>query len=144
MNAGNAIYTILSNAAAVTTIVGTGSNCRVYPMHVAQGKQMPFISYMVTNVQPRPSKDSASTLDTYTVQINCFAKIAGADSPYTQVNNLADAVRSALDKIAQGTYGGISVHACDFRNQRDDFALDAQEEGAMMITQEYTLWIYNT
>lgn len=143
MNAGNAIYNILSNNAGVTAIVGTGSNCRIYPLHVAQNKAMPFIAYGITNVQPRPSKTSASTLDTYTVQVNCYTKMSGANAPYTQVNQLADAVRAALDKVAQGTYGGINVHACDFRSQRDDYFLNAQEDGAMMISMEFSLWILN-
>lgn len=141
MNAGNAIYNILSNNAGVTAIVGSGSNCRIYPLHIAQGKAMPYIAYGVTNVQPRPSKTSASTLDTYTIQVNCYAAMGTASGPYTVVNQMADAVRAALDKVAQGTYAGIAVHACDYRSQRDDYFLNAQEDGAVLISQEYSLWI---
>jgi hypothetical protein len=144
MNAGNAIYTLLNAASAVTAIVGTGSNCRVYPLHVAQGKVMPYIAYRCTLDQPNPSKDSASTLDKYRVEVMCFYKAdQQANGPYTKVNTLADAVRSALDKCAAGTYSGINLRECNYRTQRDEWIQDAQTEGAVAIMQEYTMWIQN-
>jgi len=144
MNAGNAIYTLLNAASAVTAIVGTGSNCRVYPLHVAQGKAMPYIAYRVTLDQPNPSKESASTLDKYRVEVMSFyAANQQANGPYTKVNTLADAVRSALDKCAAGTYSGINLRECNYRTQRDEWIQDAQTEGAVAIMQEYTMWIQN-
>jgi len=144
MNAGNAIYTLLNAATAVTNIVGSGTACRVYPLHVAQGKAMPYIAYRCTLDQPNPSKGSASTLDRYRVEIMCFYKAdQNADGPYTKVNTLADAVRATLDNCAAGTYAGINLRECNYRTQRDEWIQDAQNEGAVAIMQEYSIWIQN-
>lgn len=108
---GKVIYNKLSNAAAVTAIVST----RIYPLRISQIKTFPAIAYMQLTTVPSDTKDAVSGLDKIEVDIDCFSK------SYSQVNTLADAVRTAIDQVS-GTIEGVSVSNAKFVREFDGYS----------------------
>ena len=98
MNAGKAIYYLLSNASSVTDICGT----RIYPELAEQETPTPFVVYEVISVDPDDTNDGPARLDEVSIDIT-----AVADS-YDTCADLASAIRSAIDRV-RGTYNGVNV-----------------------------------
>lgn len=105
---------------------------------MAQNQTLPFITYQRISTRPNATKDGPSGLDAIRFQIN----IVTAYGKYGDCQTLAEACRVALDRATPGTYQGINVHCVDYDTQREDFTMDAKLEGAHMIMQDYTFWIY--
>ena len=105
---GAAIYGILSTANGVTSICST----RIYPDVAPQNAAYPFAIYTIEGADPSDTKDGVSKLDAVT-----FTVMSLADS-YDTANNLAAAIRTALDAKAPGTYSGIILQSIRFSDQR--------------------------
>lgn len=100
MNIGKSIFKLLSEASAVTAIVGT-SPSRIYPNRISQKVEYPAIAYMqLTNI-PTNQKDAVSGFDRVDYDIDCYSK------DYLQLNTLAEAVRLAMDRKNISTYDTI-------------------------------------
>lgn len=115
MNIGDAIYNILSNDSGVTNLVST----RIYPNQIAQGVEFPVIRYNVISDDPSDNKDGVSKLDQIRIQVDCF----GATSK--SANDVADAVRSALDRTS-GTFNSVIVQSIQFLDYNTNFDETAQ------------------
>lgn len=103
---GKAIYSILSNAAPVTALVST----RIYPDIATVDAVYPFVVYSVENTLPTDTKDGPSGLDVVQVAVMIYA------NTYTSAQDIAGAVRTALDRTA-GTFGGVEVQSIKFDGQ---------------------------
>jgi len=128
MTAGQAIYSILKNNSGVNSIVGTGDNCRVFPLIDNQSYQIPFVTYENISTIASPTKSGVSTLDDKLYQIN----IVSNNPASTRI--LADAVRAALDYATTG-----DLQQCYFSDERDDWNEQITNDGACMIQQDYRL-----
>ena len=81
------LYALLSNASAVTAIVGT----RITPDVASQNTTVPYIAYqLLSTVNSNPIDTNVRVGANTRIQINCWA-----DSP-DQATALADAVETAL------------------------------------------------
>jgi len=80
----------LKATSAVTDLIGTGDNARIYPIGRYQGTALPAITYQ--RVATTPINHSTGQVDTEfcTVQVNCFG------ATYTAAKGLAAAVATAL------------------------------------------------
>jgi predicted component of type VI protein secretion system len=107
MEAGKAIYNILSNASGVTSIT-----TNIYGNEAKQTQDFPIIVYTVISDTAVGSKSNLKALQSR-VQVSCFA-----DS-YDSVNALAIAVRNALSDKTQGSYGGVTVQTIKFDSSND-------------------------
>ena len=105
MNAGKAVYGILSGTTAVTDIVGT----RIFPEIAEQEAVTPFVIYQLQSVAPEDTHDGPSKLDEVRFEFLCYA-----DS-YNAAADLAVAVRGALDRVS-GTYNGVNVESVQFND----------------------------
>ena len=103
MNEGKALYTILTEDAGVSAIVGT----RVYPQVAAQGAAFPFVVYVLQDNTPSDTKSGVSTLDEIRYDI-----VAAAET-YTALSSLTERIRLALDRYS-GTVSGIVVDSIQF------------------------------
>ena len=103
MNEGRAIYTILTEDAGVSAVVGT----RVYPQVAAQGAAFPFVVYVLQDNSPSDTKSGVSTLDEVRYDI-----VAAAET-YTELSSLTERIRLALDRYS-GTVSGIVVDSIQF------------------------------
>lgn len=103
MNEGRAIYTILTEDAGVSAVVGT----RVYPQVAAQGAAFPFVVYVLQDNTPSDTKSGVSTLDEIRYDI-----VAAAET-YSALSSLTERIRLALDRYT-GTVSGIVVDSIQF------------------------------
>ena len=113
MNAGKAVYGILSGTTAVTDIVGT----RIFPEIAEQEAVTPFIVYQLQSVDPEDTHDGPSKLDEVRFEFLCYA-----DS-YNAAADLGVAVRAALDRVS-GTYNGVNVESVQFNDVDVDIEYD--------------------
>lgn len=115
MSIGKSIYSLLSGAAGVTNIVST----RIYPSRIPQIKEFPAISYHQINNTPTNQKDAVSGFDRIDCDIICWSK------SYDQINTLAAAVRTALDRKSINTQG-LTVDTIVFVREMDGYSDNAE------------------
>jgi len=130
MIVGKAIYHLLTNATAITDIVGT----RIYPEVAQQDGDLPYIVYNITNNEPSDTKPEPSKLDTAGVEVNCYA------TSYSQAIDISVAVRGALDRV-KGTYNGVNVQSIQYINEVIDFD---EPQRAYNISADYEVRISRT
>jgi hypothetical protein len=94
---GKVIYNLLSNASAVTDIVGT----KIYPEIAPEGTDAPAIIYDVQNIEPVYS-GSGFVHDMSSVDIDCF------HPDYTDSVDLMVAIRTAVE-LKSGTYNNVTI-----------------------------------
>ncbi|WP_268034824.1 tail completion protein gp17 [Algoriphagus sp. PAP.12] len=108
------VYQLLSTNPDITNEVLN----QIYPLRIAQGKQLPFIAYTVKSVEPNGGKKEKSEFDSYFIDVDVFS------DKYSQVNSLADLVRDAFEAV---TYEGEdALCEFDFLSFREDYKNDAQ------------------
>ena len=103
MNEGKAIYTILTEDAGVSAIVGN----KVYPQIAAQGAAFPFVVYVLQDNSPSDTKSGPSTLDEVRYDI-----VAAAET-YSELSSLTERIRLALDRYT-GDIGGVEIDSIQF------------------------------
>jgi hypothetical protein len=107
MEAGKAVYSILSNASGVTSITS-----RIYGNEARQGVIFPCVVYNVISDVGINSKSGIGAINSR-VQVSCFSE------SYDACNTLAIAVRAALADKAKGTYGDVVVQTIKFDSSSD-------------------------
>lgn len=110
------IYFLLSNATAVTSLVGT----RIYPGVLPEGEPLPALSIFDIDENPTGTKDSASAVDVYDVQVSIFVD---ASLGYAQIMPISNAIKTALNRIT-GTINGVSVNGLTFLNASQVYESD--------------------
>jgi len=127
MEAGKAIYSLLSNSTAVGNICGD----RIYPEIAQQTAQTPFIIYTIQSATPSGSKTGTSTLDEVQFEIITFSE------DYAQAMDLGTAARGALDRVG-GVINGVQVQSIDFKTQGVDYDFTTNTH---MLVQVYDMRI---
>jgi len=110
---GDAVYSILSNTAAVTALVST----RIYPTIAAQEAVAPYIvvNDAVSN-EPQDTKDRPAVLDRIRIQVDCYGRTRKS------AVNVHLAVRTALDGYAIGsTVASVKLDGIKFETENDAF-----------------------
>jgi hypothetical protein len=130
MTVGKAIFYLLDNSTDLTAIVGT----RIYPEVAQQDAPLPYVVYNISNNEPSDTKREPSKLDTANIEVNCYS------TSYTEVIDMAVAVRAALDRVT-GTYSGVNVQSIAYMNEVIDF-----DEGqrAYNVSSDYDVRISRT
>lgn len=83
---------LLTASTGVTTLIGSGSAARLYPLLVPQGfDNYPAITYQVISENREPQLDKQNGLMQARIQINCWAR------SYSGAKALKEAVRNAID-----------------------------------------------
>jgi hypothetical protein len=130
MLVGKAIYNLLSNNANVSALVST----RVYPEVAHQQDVAPYIVYNVRSNEPSDTQLSPSTLDTASVEVNCYA------ATYETAIAISVAVRGTLDRV-QGTYAGVNVQSCQYQSELMNFE---EPRRLYVVTADYQVRILRT
>jgi hypothetical protein len=112
---GDSIFDILSNDATVAGFVGK----KIEPLRTTQGEQPPFMIYRINDGDPTDTKDGVSVLDTDRLIIAAFSET------YSELKDIGEAVRSALDRYT-GTNSGVNIDKIIYENKQDFFNNDAQ------------------
>jgi len=98
MAGSKSIFYLLSNAAPVTAIVGTGP-ARIFPGVAPSNQADPYITYMQIGTVPTDQKDAVSGFDKVDFDIDCYHK------DFTILQTLGAAVRTALDFVSISSQG---------------------------------------
>lgn len=133
MKAGKAIYNILTNTSAVTSYVST----RISPLKANNLAQFPYVVYEQVSLVPTIDKDGPSKLDVIRVQINIL------HNNYDTLSNVADAIRTALERKTAGTYNGVNVQSIVFDNEGEMYNDNVDLDGIYGWQQDYILRIKN-
>lgn len=102
----------MKNDAALTTLLGSSDKVR---MNVAgQAQKVPYVVVDVEDIQPTNTFRAASDLDFVRITVNSVS-----DRPYTDANRVgayevSQAVRTALDYVAAGSYDGETITRCTY------------------------------
>jgi len=132
---GVAIYDILKNDTDVAALVGT----KIYPMQTKESDSVPYITYQVISNVPSNTKQTASLIDRYRVQVSCF------DTRHDKALLLAKRVRDVLDNHALESYTNdthtIKISSIDFDGEIE-LKLDNAE--VFEIAQDYDIAAYIT
>ena len=107
MEAGKAIYNILSTDSNVTAVTS-----RIYGNEARQGMVFPCVIYNVISDVGVNTKSGMGALQSR-VQVDCYCE------KYEDVNALAILVRTSLADKAKGTYGGVLVQTIKFDSSND-------------------------
>ena len=132
MLVGIAIYSILRDNAPVGALIGN----RIYPNVATRRAEFPFAVYQVTGDEPTDTKDGVSPLDENAISVMCFSKT------YEEASDIADAVRTALDRV-NGTYSGVVVQGIQFLSYNEDFDVKDADDGVYVKSLNFRVRLIN-
>jgi hypothetical protein len=129
------VYSILSNAAGVTSLVGT----RLNPVRIPQESAFPAISYNVVSIVANPTNSGHSRTEFARVQVNCYG------TSFADVVELSSQVRIAFDDAtAPDTYNDSYVQVIEYDGENHTADDQAAFAGLYQISQDYLLnYIYS-
>ncbi|MBL4654121.1 MAG: DUF3168 domain-containing protein [Flavobacteriales bacterium] len=111
---------------------------RIYPQRISQNDKLPAITYSYVDNLPINDKDGVSKLDTITIDVDIWAdggSDTGTGSPYRDMVDLANKVRTALDRFS-GTNSGVVIDSIRFDGQQE---LYENEINVYHTSQQYTI-----
>jgi len=113
------IFQVCSQAAAVTALLGTGENLRLYSFGEApDGVAKPYAVWQLVNGEPENYLAGRPDADAVTLQIDVY----GATG--TTVRQVRDAIRDALELRAYVTRWGGEGRDPTTKNYRASFDVD--------------------
>ena len=127
MEAGKAIYSILSGDSNVTAITP-----RIYGNEARQGIILPCVVYSIISDTPHNSKSGYRAV-TSRVQCSCYAE------KYEDAQALAIVVKNSLADKAMGTYGGVRVQNIKWDSSQD-FTDDAGQDGIFHVAVDFMVY----
>jgi len=133
MDIGKAIYKILNDNIAVSSMVGT----RIAPNVMKQTSAFPFIIYDVSNDDPEGQKDSVALLDNVSIMVSGYCKT------YKEASKLANYIRTALDRVS-GLYVGVNIQAIDFDGYDDVFDDMSGSDGIYRKSLNFNVRVINS
>lgn len=110
---GDVIYSLLSNDATVSGIVGV----KIFPSIALQEIALPYIVYEESNNQPTNTKDGKSELDVVSYDIEIYA-----ENP-SDLSSLSYAVRNCLDRYT-GIIGGKRIDSIKYVSENTGYSLE--------------------
>ena len=129
------VYSILSNAAGVTSLVGT----RINPVRIPQESAFPAISYNLVSIAANPTNSGHSRTEFARVQVNVYA------TSFADAVELSAQVRVAFDDaVTPQTYNTAYVQVIEYDGENHTADDTAAFAGLYQISQDYLLnYIYS-
>lgn len=116
MNAGRAIYEILTTDTPLSNLVGT----RIYPEAAPENAVSPFVVYSVQSVEPIRVKNTTSTLDTANFEVYT------SSVDYSTAMAVNDAIRTAMDRRG-GNFSGVAIDSIEYIDENVELDIDSRE-----------------
>lgn len=134
MEIEQAILTKLQATSGVTSLVGSGTNARIYYAgHVPQNVSLPYLTIQKISAGRTHAHSGPSGLVSSRIQITCF------DDSYLGAKALAVAVQAAIDGFS-GLASTVYVGFCLYDNETD--IPDEDNTGISGIGADYLI-MYN-
>lgn len=112
---------------AITALVGSGVDTRLYPLKLPQKPTFPAITYQVISGPRAYTQDGPDRVTTFRVQANLYG------GSYDQCVALRDAVRDSLSGLNNQAFGSppVKVKGVFIANERDTYeeGLDQTPDG---------------
>ena len=116
MNAGSAIYTILTGDQTLVDLVSS----RIYPEAAPENVVSPFVVYSVQSVDPIRVKNSTSTMDTANFEVFTSAV------DYATAMEINDAIRTAMERRS-GNFQGVAIDSIEFIDENVEIEIESRE-----------------
>lgn len=81
----------------------TEAGSQIYTGVAVQGAAYPFVVVEIVSRDESETQDSGSAVDTFRVQVDCYAKSDGSTSGYEKAARISDQIRSALSRSTDYT-----------------------------------------
>lgn len=108
------VFPLLRDNVAVTALIGSNP-VRAYRHGTApQSVVAPYVTWFVVTGNPENTLEDLPRIDRYEVQVDCWSENTGTGG--TQVENLAEAVRNAIEPSAHMT--AVVANTRDQETQR--------------------------
>ena len=108
------MYSYITGLAAISALIGSGDDARMYPNELPQNPTYPAIVYHLISTNDLMAHDGATDFMKKRLQFDCFGETYGS------AKNLAKILRQQINGQS-GALGGITVHGIFFKNEQDDF-----------------------
>lgn len=113
------IFQLCSQAAAVTALLGTGANLRLYSFGEApEGVTKPYAVWQLVNGEPENYLAGRPDADGFTLQVDVYAASS------TSARQVRDAIRDAIELDAYVTRWGGEIRDSATKNYRASFDVD--------------------
>jgi len=122
---GDVIFSLLSNDATVSGLVGT----KIFPYVAFENNVYPYIVYEQVGLEPTDTKDGVSELDVVIYDIEIYTK-----NP-ADLTTLSNAVRDALDRYS-GTVNTKLIDSIRYLGENSGFSL---EDRVYLRVQNYSI-----
>ncbi len=113
------IFQLCSQTAAVTALLGTGANLRLYSFGEApEGVAKPYAVWQLMNGEPENYLAGRPDADGFTLQVDVYAATS------TSARQVRDAIRDAIELDAYVTRWGGETRDPATKNYRASFDVD--------------------
>lgn len=127
MSIESKLFDFLKTRDEITSIIGAGDNCKIYPVIVPQQIELPYLRIQKISNERIYSHNGYAGLQRARIQIDCFAK------QYSEVKDLSEKVILALEVFSKVENIKGSFHAND---------LELWDEKAKVFHIPIDFWIW--
>jgi hypothetical protein len=127
-----AVFERMSTYSAITTLIGTGSASRLYPLVIPQTAALPAVAYQKISSPKDLNHSGSSHLAHSRFQFTCAA------DDYSVVKTLTAAVRDCWLGF-RGTVSGVRIDCCEVENDTDT-ALERQATASPVTRLDVLIW----
>lgn len=99
----------------------TDADLPVYVGVAAQGAEYPFVVIEIVSRNESETQDSGSAVDTYRVQVDCYAKSDNTLSGYATAAALADGIRAVLSRATDYSSYNYDIDGVQEANHLTDY-----------------------
>jgi hypothetical protein len=110
-----ALVAYIKTVAEITSLIGTGGACRIYPLKLPQNPDYPAVTYQVISSPRHHDIEVAYPR----IQYTSFART------YGQTKELADLIRLHLQRL-KGVLSGASIKQIEYINSVEFYQDDTQ------------------
>src|SRR5512139_2073669 len=129
-----AVVSKMASTAAITALIGTGANMRMYPLIVPQTAALPAVAYQKVSSPKEQAHPGSTHLCRSRFQFTCEA------DTYSSVKALATAVKDCWNSF-RGTVNTVRIDGCAIDNDVDS-ALERQAAVSPVVRIDVLIWHY--
>lgn len=99
----------------------TTAGSKIYTGVAPQSAAYPYVVIDIVSRGEAPTQDAGSAVDTYRVQVDCWAKSGSSTSGLNTVSTLADNIRTALSRQTDYTTYDFDIDGVQEANHLTDY-----------------------
>jgi hypothetical protein len=129
------LFDLLSGAAALTSLVGSGDDARIFPLELPQGQKQPCIVFRQEDAERPPCFGQDSGICRSLYEFECWSATEQAGTP-KQAQDIAEALRGVLQRYRDlAGANGVVIQDCFLQSQSEWFDPGVQAHKVVVIYQ---------